>query len=52
LFVYSSVLQVSDDEEVMGWYAEVKAWGHLDKKAGWPVLRDSALLCDICVTLV
>jgi lipoxygenase len=45
------IVQVTEDEEVMRWYEEVKARGHPDKKEGWPVLRDIASLRDICVTL-
>jgi hypothetical protein len=37
-----NTVQVMEDEEVMGWYEEVQACKHPDKKQGWPVLHDIA----------
>jgi hypothetical protein len=45
------MLQVTDDEEIVGFWTELIAKGHPDIKEGWVELRDIASLRDILTTI-
>ena len=44
-------MQVTDDEELMAWYNEIKEKGHPDVKEGWFELKDIASLVKILATM-
>lgn len=45
-------IAVTEDEELMAWWEEVRFKGHPDKTEGWPQLKDVASLRDILTTVM
>ncbi len=42
---------MTEDEELLAWYTEVKEKGHADKKEGWIELKDISSLVQILATV-